>query len=82
MTRNCVPSQNCVPTLNLWETNELLLCCSYVVATCCIESHLYYFEGEEDSSVTMEVDEDMITAAIETKGDTYHLEVCTTVCEQ
>ena len=30
---------------------------------------------EEDSSVTMELDEDMITAAIETKDDTYHLEV-------
>ena len=25
--------------------------------------------------MTMAVDEDMITAAIETKGDTYHLEV-------
>jgi tRNA threonylcarbamoyladenosine modification (KEOPS) complex Pcc1 subunit len=30
---------------------------------------------EEDSSVTMELDDDMITAAIETKDDTYHLEV-------
>jgi hypothetical protein len=32
--------------------------------------------GEEGhSSVTLEVDEDMITAAIETEEDTYHVEV-------
>ena len=35
-----------------------------------------FVKGEEtNSSVTMEIDEDMITAAIHSKGDTYHVEV-------
>ncbi|CAB4023956.1 Hypothetical predicted protein, partial [Paramuricea clavata] len=39
-----------------------------------LEISVFVSGEEEESSVTMELDEDMITAAIETKNDTYHLE--------